>query len=74
MTSFAPRALTLALFEPDIPQNAGTMLRMCACLGVDAAIIGPAGFATGDRHLRCQQMDPQQERGVERCPVGSGGQ
>ena len=54
---FAPRALTLALFEPDIPQNAGTMLRMCACLGVDAAIIGPAGFATGDRHLRRAGMD-----------------
>jgi len=47
----------LALFEPDIPQNAGTMLRMCACLGVDAAIIGPAGFATGDRHLRRAGMD-----------------
>ena len=54
---FVPRALTLAQFEPDIPQNAGTMLRMCACLGVDAAIIGPAGFATGDRHLRRAGMD-----------------
>jgi tRNA (cytidine/uridine-2'-O-)-methyltransferase len=52
----APR-LTLALFEPDIAQNAGTMLRMCACLGLDAALIGPAGFAAGDKHLRRAGMD-----------------
>ncbi len=48
---------TLALFEPDIPQNAGTMLRLCACLGVDAAIIEPAGFPTSDRHFRRSGMD-----------------
>lgn len=49
--------LTLALFQPDIPQNAGTMLRLCACLGVDAAIVEPAGFPTGDRHFRRSGMD-----------------
>lgn len=49
--------LTLALFEPDIPQNAGTMLRLCACLGVEAAIVGPAGFPTSDRHFRRSGMD-----------------
>lgn len=49
--------LTLALYQPDIPQNAGTMLRMCACLGVEAAIIGPAGFPTSDRHFRRAGMD-----------------
>jgi tRNA (cytidine/uridine-2'-O-)-methyltransferase len=49
--------LTLALFQPDIPQNAGTMLRLCACLGVDAAIIEPAGFPTSDRHFRRSGMD-----------------
>jgi tRNA (cytidine/uridine-2'-O-)-methyltransferase len=51
------QALTLALFEPDIPQNAGTMLRACACLGVDAAIIEPAGFPVSDRHFRRAGMD-----------------
>lgn len=50
-------ALTLALFEPDIPQNAGTMLRLCACLGLEAAIVGPAGFPTSDRHFRRSGMD-----------------
>lgn len=50
-------ALALALFEPDIPQNAGTMLRLCACLGVEAAIVEPAGFPTSDRHFRRSGMD-----------------
>ncbi|QGM48065.1 tRNA (cytidine(34)-2'-O)-methyltransferase [Methylocystis heyeri] len=49
--------MALALYQPDIPQNAGTMLRLCACLGIDAAIIGPAGFPTGDRHFRRSGMD-----------------
>jgi tRNA (cytidine/uridine-2'-O-)-methyltransferase len=47
----------LALFEPDIPQNAGTMLRTCACLGVEAAIIEPAAFPVSDRHFRRAGMD-----------------
>jgi len=49
--------LTLALYEPDIAQNAGAMLRTCACLGADAAIIEPAGFALSDRRLRRSGMD-----------------
>lgn len=49
--------LTLALFQPDIPQNAGTMLRTCACLGVAAAIIEPAGFPVSDRAFRRAGMD-----------------
>lgn len=49
--------LTLALYQPDIPQNAGTMLRACACLGVGAAIIEPAGFPISDRHFRRAGMD-----------------
>jgi len=49
--------LLLALFEPDIAQNAGAMLRTCACLGVDAAIIEPAGFRIGDSRFRRAGMD-----------------
>ena len=49
--------LRLALFQPDIPQNAGTLFRMCACLGVCAAIIEPAGFPVSDRHFRRSGMD-----------------
>ncbi len=50
-------ALCLALFQPEIPQNAGTMLRLCACLGVDAALIEPAAFPTTDRHFRRAGLD-----------------
>lgn len=49
--------LTLALYQPDIPQNTGTMLRACACLGVEAAIIGPAGFPVTDSAFRRAGMD-----------------
>ncbi len=49
--------LTLALYEPDIAPNAGAMLRTCACLGVDVAIIEPAGFVFSDRRFRRAGMD-----------------
>ena len=49
--------MRIALFQPDIPQNTGTMLRMAACLGMDAHIIEPAGFPTSDRALRRAGMD-----------------
>jgi tRNA (cytidine/uridine-2'-O-)-methyltransferase len=52
-----PAPLILALFEPDIAQNAGAMLRTCACLGVDAAVIEPAGFRMGDSRFRRAGMD-----------------
>jgi tRNA (cytidine/uridine-2'-O-)-methyltransferase len=47
----------IALFQPDIPQNTGTILRLCACLGVSAHIIEPAGFPISDRHFRRAGMD-----------------
>ena len=49
--------LRLALYQPDIPQNTGTMLRMAACLGVAVEIIEPAGFDVSDRHLRRSGLD-----------------
>jgi tRNA (cytidine/uridine-2'-O-)-methyltransferase len=49
--------LRLALYEPDIPQNAGTMLRLAACLGVPVDLIEPAGFPTSDRAFRRAGMD-----------------
>ncbi len=49
--------MRLALFEPDIPQNAGTLLRLGACLGVAIDIIEPCGFVWSDRHLRRAGMD-----------------
>ena len=49
--------LRLALYQPDIPQNTGTVLRMAACLGVAVEIIEPAGFDVSDRHLRRAGLD-----------------
>lgn len=59
-------ALTLALYEPDIPQNAGTLLRLCACLGVDAAFVGPAAFPTSDRAFRRAGLDYLDGVAIER--------
>ena len=49
--------MRLALFEPDIPQNTGTVLRLAACLGVAVDIIEPCGFVLDDRRLRRAGMD-----------------
>ena len=49
--------MRLALYQPDIPQNAGTILRLAACLGVDVDIIEPAGFPVSDRAFRRAGMD-----------------
>jgi len=49
--------MRIALYEPDIPQNTGTILRLAACLGIAAHIIEPAGFPVSDRAFRRAGMD-----------------
>jgi tRNA (cytidine/uridine-2'-O-)-methyltransferase len=49
--------MRLALYQPDIPQNAGTMLRMATCLGVAADVIEPCGFVMSDARLKRAGMD-----------------
>ena len=49
--------MRIALFEPDIPQNSGMILRLAACLGLEAHLIEPAGFPTTDRAFRRAGMD-----------------
>lgn len=49
--------MRVALYEPDIPQNAGTIMRTAVCLGVAVDLIEPCGFLIGDRHLRRAGMD-----------------
>lgn len=49
--------MRLALFEPDIPQNAGAILRLCACWGVAVDLIEPFGFLWDDRRLKRAGMD-----------------
>ncbi len=49
--------MRLALYEPDIPPNVGTILRLAACFGVPVDIIEPCGFPLDDRQLRRAGMD-----------------
>jgi tRNA C32,U32 (ribose-2'-O)-methylase TrmJ len=49
--------MRIALYQPDIPQNTGTILRLCACLGIEAHLVGPAGFPASDRAFRRAGMD-----------------
>lgn len=49
--------MDLALFEPDIPQNAGNMMRLGACLGVAVHVIEPAGFSLGEKAFRRAGLD-----------------
>ena len=49
--------MRLIVFEPDIPQNLGTMLRLCACLGVAADVVEPCGFPFSTPALRRAGMD-----------------
>ena len=49
--------MRLALYQPDIAQNTGTMLRLAACLGIGADVIAPTGFDMTDRALRRAGLD-----------------
>lgn len=58
--------MEIALYEPDIPQNTGTILRLGACLGVPVHIIEPAGFPVSDRAFRRAGLDYLDRVKIER--------
>lgn len=58
--------MRLALYEPDIPQNTGTILRLAACLGVAVDVIQPAGFDVTERALRRAGLDYLDHVEIER--------
>lgn len=60
--------MRLALFQPDIPQNAGTLLRLGACMDVGIDIIEPAGFSLADRALKRAGMDYLEKARLTRHP------
>ena len=60
--------MRLALFEPDIPQNAGALIRLGACLGVGVDIIEPCGFLFSDKKLRRAGMDYLERAEIVRHP------
>ena len=49
--------MRMALYQPDIPQNTGAIMRTAACLGLPCDVIGPAGFVITDAKLRRAGMD-----------------
>jgi tRNA (cytidine/uridine-2'-O-)-methyltransferase len=49
--------MRLVLYQPDIPQNAGTLLRLAACMDVAVDIVEPCGFLFSDRHFRRAGLD-----------------
>lgn len=49
--------IELALYQPDIPQNTGTLLRLCACWGVKMHLIEPLGFVFNEHKMRRSGMD-----------------
>ena len=49
--------LRLALYQPDMPPNTGTLMRLAACWGLGLDIIEPCGFVFDDKKLKCAAMD-----------------
>nr|WP_175584998.1 tRNA (cytidine(34)-2'-O)-methyltransferase [Phyllobacterium pellucidum] len=58
--------LRIALYQPDIPGNTGTILRMAACFGIAVDVIEPAGFDLSDRALKRAGMDYLEQAALTR--------
>ena len=58
----------LALYQPEIPQNTGTLMRLGACVGVGIDIIEPCGFIWDDARLKRAGMDYLELANVKRHP------
>jgi tRNA (cytidine/uridine-2'-O-)-methyltransferase len=58
--------MRLALYEPDIPQNAGALIRLGACVGVPIDIIEPCGFLFSDAGLKRAGIDYLDRAEVQR--------
>ena len=64
--------MRLALYQPDIPQNAGSLMRLGACLGVGIDLIEPCGFLLTDRNFRRAGMDYLKSADFAATPPGPG--
>jgi tRNA (cytidine/uridine-2'-O-)-methyltransferase len=54
------------MYQPDIPQNCGAMMRLCACIGVGLEIIEPCGFIWDERKIRTSAMDYYDKAAITR--------
>ena len=62
LTDLRPK---IALFEPDIPQNAASIIRTCACLGAKLEIIEPCGFLLNDKRFKRVVMDYMNKKDIK---------
>ena len=60
--------MRLALYQPDIPQNTGAMLRLAACFGLPVDVIEPTGFVFGEARMRRAGMDYWNRVQIRRFP------
>lgn len=61
MTSF-----NIVLIEPEIPQNTGNIVRLCACTGADLYLVGKLGFSISDKHLKRAGLDYWDDANITR--------
>ncbi len=57
--------MKIVLFEPQIPQNAGNIVRTCSVTGTDLVLVTPLGFKTSDRYLKRAGLDYWDEVKIE---------
>lgn len=58
--------LHIVLFEPEIPQNTGNIVRTCACIGADLHLVEPMGFRLSDRNLNRAGLDYWDDVNIQR--------
>ena len=57
--------INIVLVEPEIPQNAGNIVRTCACIGAKLYMVKPLGFIMDEKHFRRAEMDYKDFASVE---------
>ena len=60
------KLINLVLFQPEIPQNTGAIIRLCSCLSVPMEIIEPCGFIMGDKRIKRVAMDYKMKNEITR--------
>ena len=56
----------IVLYEPDIPQNTGNIIRLCSCTGCSLYLVGKLGFHLTDRHMKRAGLDYMRDVKIER--------
>lgn len=66
MSGLNNHPMRIALVEPDMAGNVGTILRLCACFGVGIDVVEPCGFPFSDKRLKRSGMDYAQGADIKR--------